>query len=72
MLKIGLIFIKRLMRRLSLSRGKYGGIGIVLAARNYLTGLYYYLVPWIVLLPTIDCIFSYNNIKVIVMLILWR
>jgi len=45
--------------------------GIVLAARNYLTGLSYYLVPWIVLLLAIDCISSYNNIKVIFMFILW-
>ena len=44
--------------------------GIVFAARNYLTGLYY-LVPWIVLLLAIDCISSYNNIKVIFMFILW-
>lgn len=46
--------------------------GIVLAARNYLTGLYYYLVPLIVLLANIDYIpHCDNNIKVIAMFILW-
>lgn len=46
--------------------------GIVLAARNYLTGLYYYLIPWIVLLATIDYMpHCDNNIKVIAIFILW-
>lgn len=46
--------------------------GIVLAARNYLTGLYYYLVPLIVLLATIDYMpHCDNNIKVIAIFILW-
>lgn len=47
-------------------------LGIVLVARNYLTGLYYYLVPLIVLLANIDYIpHCDNNIKVIAMFILW-
>lgn len=46
--------------------------GIVIAAKNYLTWSCYYLIPWIVLLVTIDYKPHYdNNIKMIVIFILW-
>lgn len=44
--------------------------GILFAARNYLTGLYYYLLPWIAILCTIDCVDSYSSIKAIVIYVL--
>lgn len=44
-------------------------LGILFAIRNYLTGLYYYLLPWIVILCTIDYVHSYSNIKAIVIFI---
>jgi hypothetical protein len=52
----------------------WGGIivaflGILFAIRNYLTGLYYYLLPWIVILCTIDYVHSYSNIEAIVIFI---
>lgn len=52
----------------------YGGtivafLGILFAIRNYLTGLYYYLLPLIVVLFTIDYVHSYTNIKTIVIFI---
>ena len=46
--------------------------GIVIAAKNYLTWSCYYLIPWIVLLVTIDYKPHYdNNIKMIAIFILW-
>ena len=52
----------------------WGGIivaflGTLFAIRNYLTGLYYYLLPWIVILCTIDYVHSYSNIEAIVIFI---
>lgn len=52
----------------------YGGtivafLGILFAIRNYLKGLYYYLLPLIVVLFTIDYVHSYTNIKTIVIFI---
>lgn len=44
--------------------------GILFAARNYLTGLYYYLLPWIAMLCTIDYVDSYSSIEAIAMYIL--
>ncbi|MCB4943722.1 hypothetical protein LGV92_06355 [Streptococcus mutans] len=43
--------------------------GILFAIRNYLTGLYYYLLPWIVILCTVDYVHSYSNIKAIIIFI---
>lgn len=43
--------------------------GILFAIRNYLTGLYYYLLPWIVVLFTIDYVHSYSNIEAILIFI---
>ncbi len=39
--------------------------GIVLAVRNYLTGLYYYLLPWLVIVCTVDYVGSYSSIEAI-------
>lgn len=44
--------------------------GILFAARNYLTGLYYYPLPWIAMLCTIDYVDSYSSIEAIAMYIL--
>lgn len=44
--------------------------GALFAARNYLTGFYYYLLPWIAMLCTIDYVGSYSSIKAIVIYIL--
>lgn len=43
--------------------------GMVLALRNYLTGLYYYLLPWLVILGTIDYVGSYSSIRSIIVFI---
>ncbi|VGW00100.1 Uncharacterised protein [Streptococcus pyogenes] len=44
--------------------------GIVLAVRNYLTGLYYYLLPWLVIVCTVDYVGSYSSIEAIVIYII--
>ena len=38
-------------------------IGIILSVRNYVTGMYYYILPWLVALITIDYVDSYSSIK---------
>ncbi|EMG33977.1 MULTISPECIES: hypothetical protein [Streptococcus] len=41
-------------------------IGIILSIRNYLTGMYYYFLPWLVALITIDYVDSYSSVKSII------
>ena len=44
--------------------------GIIIAAKNYLTGLYYYLIPLAMLLFTLDYVKSFSDIKSIVIYII--
>ncbi|ORP00196.1 hypothetical protein B7696_03255 [Streptococcus mitis] len=44
--------------------------GIIIAAKNYLTGLYYYLIPLAMLLFTLDYVKSFSDIKSIVVYII--
>lgn len=44
--------------------------GILLAARNYLTGIYYYLIPWLVCIITFDTVNNYTNLEGIVFFVL--
>lgn len=46
-------------------------VGIINAAKNYLTGLYYYLIPIVILLFTLDYVKSFSNIKSILVYIIW-
>ena len=45
-------------------------VGIIIAAKNYLTGLYYYLIPLAMLLFTLDYVKSFSDIKSIVFYII--
>lgn len=44
-------------------------LGMLFAIRNYWTGLYYYLLPLVTILFTIDYVQSYSNIKSIIIFI---
>lgn len=46
-------------------------VGIINAAKNYLTGLYYYLIPIVILLFTLDYVKSFSDIKSILVYIIW-
>ena len=46
-------------------------VGIINAAKNYLTGLYYYLIPMVILLFTLDYVKSFSDIKSILIYIIW-
>lgn len=45
-------------------------VGIINAAKNYLTGLYYYLIPIVILLFTLDYVKSFSDIKSILFYII--
>lgn len=45
-------------------------VGIINAAKNYLTGLYYYLIPMVILLFTLDYVKSFSDIKSILIYII--
>ena len=67
---LNLAVFKELLAKVAIGAMIIALFGIIIAAKNYLTGLYYYLIPLVMLLFTLDYVKSFSDIKSIVVYII--